>query len=388
VTRVRSAARGVGGSAILLGLVVAACSGGPSGPAASAAPSGGAGGPVVVAVTLTDAGCVPDTSSVTAGAVTFRVANDGGDAVSEVELMEGDRILGEKENLAPGLTGTFTLELQPGDYVLACPGATTPETTFTVTPAASVATSSVTDTSLEEATDAYAAYVRDEVGQLVTATGAFTDAVIAGDVERAKALYGPARVFYERIEPVAERFGDLDPAIDGRADDAASPAEFTGFHRLEQALWETGDVTGMTPIAERLVADIGRLRDLVATETYQPAQLANGAAELLDEIAASKITGEEERYSHLDLLDFEANLEGARAAYDLLRPALTSAAPDLAASLDERFAAVEADLGRYRSGDGFVTYTALTADQTRALAQGVDALAEPLSEVAARLVGS
>jgi iron uptake system component EfeO len=212
--------------------------------------------------------------------------------------------------------------------------------------------------------------------------------VIAGNLARAKTLYGPARLFYERIEPVAESFGGLDPAIDGRADDAATPADFTGFHRLEQALWETGDLSGMTPIATKLMADVTRLSDLVATESYQPAQLANGAAELLDEIAASKITGEEERYSHLDLLDFQANLDRAKAAFDLLRPALEVVDPQLSATLVAQFDGLAADLARYRSGDGFVPYTALDASETRALAQAVDALAEPMSEVAAKLVGS
>jgi iron uptake system component EfeO len=202
------------------------------------------------------------------------------------------------------------------------------------------------------------------------------------------ALYGPARIPYERIEPVAESFADLDPAIDGRIDDAPSPEEFTGFHRIEQALWETGSLEGMTPVAEQLLADVVRLQDLVADESYQPAQLANGSAELLDEISASKITGEEERYSHIDLLDFQANLEGSRYAFDLLRPALVEVDPELEATLVERFDALQADLDAYRSGDGFVLYTELTEAQTRELAQAVAAVAEPMATVASVLLGS
>ena len=44
----------------------------------------------------------------------------------------------------------------------------------------------------------------------------FVDAVKAGDVAKAKALFPVARTYWERIEPVAEIFGDLDPKIDGR----------------------------------------------------------------------------------------------------------------------------------------------------------------------------
>jgi iron uptake system component EfeO len=375
----------VTGLAILLG----AC-GSPAG-SSSGAPAGSptAGSNVTtVTVTLTNAGCTPDRTTIAAGPVTFRAVNDGGDKVSEVEVVKDGKILGEKENLAPGLSGSFTLELAAGDHVVACPGATVPETALHVTAGSAAGPTSAIDAKLATATAAYAAYVIDQVNQLVASTKTFTDAVIAGDIAKSKALYGPARVFYERVEPVAESFGDLDPEIDERIDDAPLAADFTGFHRLEQALWETGSLTGMTPIATKLMADVIRLRGLVATETYEASALANGAAELLDEIAASKVTGEEERYSHLDLLDFQANLDGARKAFDLLQPALNDVDAALATSIAARFGEVQAALDVHRSGEGFVPFTDVTAAQVKALAQAVDALAEPLSQVAAKLVGS
>jgi len=388
-------------------LVLAACGGGAPGTspasasvgppatltAATATPS--AGGPVAVSVTLTNDGCPPVPAAVPAGAVTFTITNQGGDAVDEVELLQGSTILGEKENLAPGLSGSFSLHLQAGSYLVSCPGAGVEQTAFVVQPAAGAPASSAPSASgsaagagdpFAQAARDYAAYVRDQVDQLVTATQAFAAKVQAGDVAGAKALYAPARVLYERIEPVAESFGDLDPAIDGREDDAASPDQFTGFHRIEKALWIDGRTDGMAPVAQKLVTDVQRLQTLVAGAAYQPAQLANGAAELIDEIGASKITGEEERYSHIDLVDFQGNLDGARQAFELLEPGLKLRDAALAATLTQRFADVQAALDAYRSGDGFVPYTNLSQADTRALAQKVDALAEPLSTVAAAIV--
>jgi iron uptake system component EfeO len=210
-------------------------------------------------------------------------------------------------------------------------------------------------------------------------------ALKAGDVARAKALYGPTRVFYERIEPVAESFGDLDPQIDAREGDVPA-AEFGGFHKIEQILWTRNTTAGTAPHAVKLLADVKKLQTLVATATYQPAQLANGATELLGEVARSKITGEEERYSHIDLVDFKANVDGSKQAFNLLLPALTKVDPTLAKTVTDRFAAVEAALAKYRSGDGFVLYNELEPADVRALAQSVDALAEPLSQVAGKVV--
>jgi hypothetical protein len=140
---------------------------------------------------------------------------------------------------------------------------------------------------------------------------------------------------------VAERFGDLDPAIDMRADDAGAGTPFIGFHRLEQALWQEGRLDGLGPVADQLVADTQRLQSLVndpARFRFDAAQMANGSSELLAEVVKSKLTGEEERYSRLDLLDITANVDGARRAFLLLQPGLGRLDPALAETLQARFA--------------------------------------------------
>ena len=356
-------------------------------------PGGGDGRTIVV--TMTDVGCPPVPATISAGPVTFQVVNQDSGRSSEAELVQGDRILGEKENLTPGLSGSFSLELAAGDYEVYCPGATTERTPFTVSAGSSAepspaGSSGATDAelaaALKAATVGYATYVRHEVASLAGATARFALAVEAGDVEAAKALYPVARIPYERIEPVAESFGDLDPAIDIRIADVDDASTWTGFHRLEKALWVDRSLAGMTPIARQLVADVGRLQGLVETATYQPAQLANGASELLDEVASSKVTGEEEAYSRIDLVDFAANIDGARAAFELLRPALDLVDPALATTISDRFAEVTAALARYQRGDGYVPYDELTQADIRSLSAAVAALAEPLSQVAAKLV--
>jgi iron uptake system component EfeO len=399
----RALRRSTAGVAIGFAFVaVVGCGGAPG----ATAPSGSGGGlpatsPIAAAgrtvrIVMTDAGCPPEPTTITAGPVTFEIANRDSGRSSEVELVQGDRIVGEKEHLTPGLTGTLALDLVAGSYQVYCPDALTERSAFTVT-AASAAPSGSTASppaavgglgaALRTATVGYAAYVRQEVAALVEATALFAAAVEAGDIAGARALYPAARIHYERIEPVAESFGDLDPAIDIRIADVEDPATWTGFHRLEKALWVDGSTTGMGPIAKRLVADIDRLSGLVATAEYQPAQLANGASELLDEVARSKVTGEEEAYSRIDLVDFAANVDGAQAAFELLQPALEIADPALAATLATRFAEVRAELQRFRSGTSYVTFEKLGPDDIRDLSARVAALAEPLSQVAARIVG-
>ncbi len=314
---------------------------------ASSAPSTGK----TVDVSLTDKGCDPATATIPAGTVTFNVKNAGTAKVTEFELKNKDGIIiGERENVVEGIPGSFSLTVQPGTYEMACPNGDGQESgTLTVTGTASGASAAVPAAVLQKATDGYHAYVVAQSARLLAATRTFVAALDAGDLRAARRQFGPTRVFYERIEPVAESFGTLDPEIDARVNDVPTIASWTGFHRIEKILWVENTTDGTKPYATKLLRDVTRLNTRVQTLGFQPAQLANGAVELLNEVAGSKITGEEDRYSHTDLADFAANVAGAKAAFELLRPALIARRDGaLVQTLNARFAAVERGLAPYR----------------------------------------
>jgi iron uptake system component EfeO len=233
----------------------------------------------------------------------------------------------------------------------------------------------------------YRAYLEENTEELVAETEPFVAAVVAGDVAAAKARYAAARIPYERIEPVADSFGQLDPRIDARENDVAG-GEFEGFHRIEKALWEEGTAAGMAPVAERLQADVEELAGKVRAIELQPVRIAEGAVALLGEVSASKITGEEERYSHIDLVDFQANVEGSEAAFEAVKPLLDESDPELGGEIEADFKMVFAELEPYRQGNGFVSYTELTKADTRKLATAIDTLAEGLSRVPAAIASA
>jgi iron uptake system component EfeO len=373
------------GAAAVAALALVACACGSSSSSASGPASSH-----TVKITISDAGCTPAEVTAPSGEFTFVVQNSGSSKVTELEVLNSQNIiLGERENIVPGLGTAFSLTLQPGDYKLSCPnGSTTPQATLHVTGQKVSVTSGPAAGLLRQATVGYQNYVVGETANLLAATGEFATALRAGDLERAKQLFGPTRIHYEAIEPVAESFGNLDPEIDARINDVASPSRWTGFHRIEQILWVQNTTAGTGVYATKLLADVTTLYHRVQTVTYQPAQLANGAVELLNEVANSKITGEEDRYSHTDLSDFQGNLQGARTAFELLVPALRRTGnAKLAVIIEQRFADVERTLGTYRRPTplGFAPYGALTSADRLELAREVDALAEPLSTVAAKV---
>ncbi|NUP49249.1 MAG: EfeM/EfeO family lipoprotein [Catenulispora sp.] len=359
---------------------------------AAAASSSPAGDPHKAVVTVTAAGgCAVDHTDFPAGQVTFDISNKDATAVSEIELQSGQRIIGEKENLPPGFNGSFTVALEAGSYSLVCPGSGQPTRQLTVTGAASTSADADLSTLLTQGAKEYKTYVDTQVGYLVQTTQALDSSLKGADLVAAQKAYMKARPYYEKIEPVAESFAvgndDLDKALDARADDVP-PAEWAGFHRIEKGLFEDKSLAGLAAYGDALVTDVQKLQGLTAALEYKPFELANGAQELLDEVSKTKVTGEEERYSHIDLLDFQSNVEGSEQAFADLRPALQKIDPALTGTIADAFSALDKLLDTYRTGDnpsGFVLYGTLKDTDKPKLVAAVKAVQEPLSQVAAKV---
>jgi iron uptake system component EfeO len=239
---------------------------------------------------------------------------------------------------------------------------------------------------LDRAAREYQDYVDGQSELLVDRTEEFVSAVKAGDVAEAKKLYAPSRVPWERVEPIAEKFGTLDPEVDAREGDVPDK-QWTGFHRIEQALWVENTTEGQDEYADELMSDVERLERKVDDVKLQASDPVFGAVELLNEVSATKITGEEERYSHTDLYDIAANVEGAKVAFDFVKPVVKSQNPELVTEIEARFEDVEREIGPYRRGDGWVSYEKVDEKERRELSQKIDALAEPLSRVGRVLSG-
>jgi iron uptake system component EfeO len=398
-------------AAAALALSATACSSSTDAAKSSAgASSSTANGVKAVNVTLAnDAGkdtCSLDSATVPAGPVTFTVTNASAPGITEMELLKDQRIVGEKENLAPGLDPvSFTVTLDGGKYKVYCPGAGSEYLDFTVTGQATTAPTGTVQTILSQGTKDYSAYVVDQVKQLNTSVKALDAAVQSGNVGAARAAYAKARPFYERAESSVEGFvipgfavddnaGNLDYLIDMRE---STPVDdkvgWKGFHAIERDLWQGNAITPATKaLSTELVGNVGKLVGVVGPLQYKPEDLANGAADLIEEVQNTKINGEEENFSHIDLVDFAGNVEGAQQAYASLRPGLQTIDANLVTQLDQQFQTVLTTLDGYRDASalgGYQVYTpAVRAADAAKLTAVIQPLHESLSTVAQKVVSA
>lgn len=384
----------------------------------------------VLSVSSTADQCKVSANEVKSGNLTFEVRNEG-DRTTEFYLLAADglQIVAEKENIAPGASALLTITAQPGDYFTACKpgmrGTNIGRAAFKVT-GEQVQLSGPDQELFNKAVGDYVSFAKNEVAELVPAAEAFAKAYIAGDDETARKLYAPTRVHYERIEPIAEALGVLDPRIDYReinylaeADqlkkDDPTFTEWLGFHRMEKDLWEPAPGAVQpdgspahegwkksTPqdrarIGQAFITDINKLYeqlhapDYAAKNNLTIATVSNGASNLLEEIAVNKVTGEEDWWSHSDLWDFQANLQGSRVAFDLVAPIAERKGPEgraLVAQIRSEFDKLQKLLDRYGSLDkGFVTYDKVSSAEQRELTAQVNATREPLSNLTKTVLG-
>ncbi|WP_406015117.1 cupredoxin domain-containing protein [Streptomyces sp. NBC_00984] len=337
-------------------------------------------------VVAKDDSCEVSKKKLPAGHVELAVQNKGSKVTEVYVLFPDDRIVAERENIGPGTKATITAEIKAGSYEVACkPGMKGHgiRQKLEVTGGNAAKRSPEMDKAVAE----YRTYVQAQADETLPKAKKFTDAVAAGDIEAAKKIYADSRLGWERTEPVAESFGDIDPKVDIREDGLEDGQKWTGWHRLEKALWQDkklgAEEKALAPV---LYKDLLDWQKRVGTADITPTSMANGAKELLDEVATGKVTGEEERYSHTDLIDFKGNVEGAEKSYELLKPIASKNDAALTATLDKRFAELNTLLDKYRkdkSSYEFTSYEKVGKADRKELSDAVNALAEPLSRLAA-----
>ncbi|WP_318211397.1 iron uptake system protein EfeO [Streptomyces sp. SJL17-1] len=347
-----------------------------------------------ITVVAKDDSCEVSKKEFPAGHVRLSVENRGSKVTEVYILYPDDRIVTERENIGPGTKASLTAEIKAGDYEIACKPGMVGDGIRRQVKATGGAAGVKRSPEMDAAVAAYRQYVQAQADATLPKVKVFTDAVRAGDIEAAKKAYAESRIGWERTEPVAESFGDIDPKVDVREDGLEAgqdPAkDWTGWHRLEKALWKDKKIGEREKqLAGTLDKDLADWVKRVGKAEITPTSMANGAKELLDEVATGKVTGEEERYSHTDLVDFKANVEGAQKSFDLLKPVATKNDPKLVAELEKQFAALNTLLDKYRtdkSGYVFTSYEKVGKPERKELSDGVNALAEPLSKLSAAVV--
>ncbi|WP_268797083.1 iron uptake system protein EfeO [Pseudomonas huanghezhanensis] len=337
-------------------------------------------------VTIHAKNCEPNAITVAAGKNAFRIVNRSERAV-EWEILDGVLVIEERENIAPGLSQVINANLQPGDYVITCGLLSNPRGTLHVTPTAASDAAAKARPSMVAfigPLSEYRVYLSTQSSALLRAVGDLQQAIASGDLKAAQDAYAPARAAYQRIAPAAQRLAELDNAVNARADyyeKREQDPDFSGFHRIEFGLFQQHSVEGLTPVVERLQTDITSLKQALLANSIAPEQLASMVVRNMRNLADGRSNGEEERYSHLDVNGFAANLEGTRKVIDLMRPLLAKTSADLLKKIDAASTALDDQLLLLKTDNGYMPYDQVSTEQRKQIAEKAKVLADALDGI-------
>ncbi|NKQ52598.1 EfeM/EfeO family lipoprotein [Amycolatopsis sp. K13G38] len=327
------------------------------------------------------------------GPQSFQVHNTGS-VTAEVELIDPGTgtVFGEVDGLGAGTTRSMRVTLGNGAYAFRC---VPEETDPIVGPTATVgggqersgpAVVPVTRNDLLAALRTYKDYAGTGLSTLSGQTGALSAAVRSGDRGASEAAWLTAHLAYERLGAAYDAFGDSNGAINGTADGlpaGVTDEGFTGFHRLEQGLWHGQDMAALAAVADRLDADVRKLRDSFADLQIDPNDLGLRAHEIMENTLQFELTGRTDYGSGTNLATALANLDGTREVLTVLRPLLVPRFPDLS-EVDNWIGRTDAALRTAQRPDGTWTPVAQLARAQRERINGaVGELTELLAPVAA-----
>ena len=337
-------------------------------------------------VTIHPKSCEPNAITVPAGKNAFRIVNASERAV-EWEILDGVLVIEERENIAPGLSQIINANLQPGDYAITCGLLSNPRGTLHVTPTAESDAAAKARPSMVAfigPLSEYRVYLSTKSSALIRAVNDLQQAIEAGDLAAAQHAYAPARAAYQRIAPAAQRLAELDNAINARADYFEKREQdpgFSGFHRIEFGLFSQKSVDGLAPVVQKLQSDIASLKEQLLAQSIAPEQLASMVVRNMRSLADIRSNGEEERYSHIDVTGFAANLEGTRKVIELLRPLLSKTSGDVQKKIDDATTALDDQLLMLKTDDGFTPYDQVSTEQRKQIADMAKALADALEGI-------
>lgn len=181
---------------------------------------------------------------------------------------------------------------------------------------------------------AYDLYLKKQAASLVKRTTELSTALQKGNPQRAVHLYPHGRALYERISPVSGRVREGLGAEIAALEGDVPAGQWAGFHKIEKILFDTGTTVDTEKPGRELVADVTELQRGVDGLQLDPGSIAAVALALVGDASGAPLDGKEERWSHTDITDVAANIAGAGAAWEAVRPIVATRDPKLVAAVN------------------------------------------------------
>ncbi|MEV5840898.1 iron uptake transporter permease EfeU [Streptomyces sp. NPDC051985] len=341
-------------------------------------------------IAVSETECGKGFSAPEAGRQTFQMRNTG-TKTSEVYLIDpsSNAVYGEVEGLAPGTTRDLVATVSGGTYAWRCvPSGGKAVTSGSVTVSGSgsgaKAVVPVSENDLAEPLKQYKAYVEQGLATLVTQTRTLDADIEGNHLAKARTDWLTAHLTYASLGAAYGTFEDFDQKINGRADGLAggvADPDFAGFHRVEYGLWHAQTAGQLKAPVQALADAVAGLQKAFPAQDFDPGDLPLRAHEILENTLQFELTADTDEGSGTNLATANANLAGTRELLTVLKPLLTTRAPELLTTVDADIARLQKLLDAEHQGASWTPVEKLDAITRQRLNGVTGRLLEDLSPV-------
>jgi high-affinity iron transporter len=313
-------------------------------------------------VTVDEFDCGANWSAPPSGQHQITVVNAGSSVVDVILLGARNSLTyGEIEAMAPGLARTMTAVIPPGRYRLGCVYS---ENATVYSPIRTVSGPAVDDahpylqvtySQMAPLVTSYRAKVTAGLATLAVDTDHLQAVADAGQRAQTEQAWLVAHLDYARLGAAYDTFGAFNDEIDGRPNglpEGVADPSWTGFLRLEYALWHNQPATTVASVADQLDTYVHQLVAAFPEQTTMPNDLSLRTHEILENTLQFELTGETDQGSHTGLATAAANVQGTEMTLGTIAPLLQQHDPAVLAASTTALHQLGALIATYQQPDG------------------------------------
>lgn len=214
--------------------------------------------------------------------------------------------------------------------------------------------------------DKFKEFVSSQMDDFVTDTQLLASLVKEGKLEEAQKLYPLVTMYYERMQPIASNFEELDVAVNGVIT-KGKENEVTGFQRLAYGLFTEKQTSGYEEIASNLASDVKALQEALATLDVTKNNVLVSASLMFDTMLKDRLTTSS--IANNEVYAVKAQTEAAQEIVKIFMPRVEA---NSAANATEKLAILEEVIAYYEVGkEDYVNYSFFTTKQKEELSTAI-----------------
>lgn len=224
--------------------------------------------------------------------------------------------------------------------------------------------------------NAFKSYIEGQMDDFVKDTELLALLVKEGKLEDAQKLYPLVTMYYERMQPLASNFLELNKKINTSLGEDKE-AEGTGFAKLAYGLFNEKKTAGYEEVAEQLVTNIKELQLQLPSTDVTENNVLDATVTMLNQLATERLANESDANNEVYIAKAQTEV-----AEQVVKIFMNRSTTESAAKATEQIAKLNEVIAYYEVGkQDYVNYSYFTSKQKEELTIAINNVKKALQKM-------